>query len=149
MTEAINIRLLPGNDCFGCGHDNPAGLKIEIFRDPENAARLIGVFQARAHMNGFPNITHGGAIYTALDCLASWTPTLLRSATKAAWVLRSSEMRYRLPAHTGMSVSLAAWIVEETTPWKPLVVQAQARNPEGKILSEGRFKMVPSGRVRS
>ncbi len=142
-TKAINTLVLPGNDCFGCGHDNPSGLKISVFRDPENTERLIGTFRTTPQMNGFPNITHGGAIYTALDCLASWTPTLLRPVIKAAWVLRSSEMRYLLPAHTGMQLSLSAWIAEETKPWKPLLVQAEARDAKGKLLTEGRFKMVP------
>jgi len=142
-TAPLNTIVLPGNDCFGCGHDNPGGLKIEVFRDPENGERLIGTFRSAAHMNGFPNITHGGAIYTALDCLASWTPTVLRPAVKAAGVLRSAEMRYRLPLHTGMCVSLAAWITEETKPWKPVVVQAEARDAEGKLLTAGQFKMAP------
>lgn len=70
----LNKSLLPDNHCFGCGHENANGLKIEVSRDPENENRVIVTFQPENHMIGFPGMTHGGVIYTALDCLASWSP---------------------------------------------------------------------------
>ncbi len=141
--KVLNEVLLEDNDCLGCGFLNPHGLHIEITRDPENAQRLIGTFNPKAHMTGFPGITHGGAIYTALDCLASWVPTILFSETKAAWVLRSSQMRYLRPAPPGETMMLSAHIKGPIEPWKAVMVQAEARNKSGLLLSEGRFKMVP------
>ena len=88
---------LAGNVCFGCGQDNPDGLQILISRDPANAERILGEFKAQNHMIGFPGITHGGAIYTALDCMATWSGMVLRG-TKAMWILRSAEIKYHRPA---------------------------------------------------
>ncbi|MEO2054953.1 MAG: PaaI family thioesterase [Nitrospira sp.] len=139
----INKDLLPGNDCFGCGHDNAAGLKIEVFRDPENSNQLLGRFQTSRKTIGFPGITHGGAIYTAMDCLASWVPTILRSEIKAAWVLRSANIKYLRPAREGIQISLSGSIVQEGKKGKPLVVQIRACNAKGDRLAEGQFKVVP------
>jgi hypothetical protein len=47
MTAALNEEPLKGNTCFGCGPDNPDGLRIRIFRDPASASRLIGSYRPR------------------------------------------------------------------------------------------------------
>jgi len=94
MTENLmNMELLslPGNACYGCGQDNSKGLQISVYRNPEIPNRILGEFDPSAHMIGFPGITHGGAIYTALDCMATWSGMVLRR-TKAMWVLRSATM---------------------------------------------------------
>ncbi len=94
-------------------------------------------------MIGFPGITHGGVIYTALDCLASWTPTILRSKMKAAWILHSANIRYLRPAREGMPLFLTASIKQEGKQWEPVVVRTRARDEDGRLLAEGRFKVVP------
>lgn len=141
--EAINRTFLPGNNCFGCGHDNEHGLQIEVFRDENHQEQLLGHFHPKPHMIGFPGITHGGAIYTALDCLASWTPTVLRSEMKAAWILRSVEIKYLRPAHVAQPLTLSAKIPKIKKDWKPLVVETTVHNETGLLLVEGSFKVVP------
>lgn len=141
--EIINKDLLPDNDCFGCGHKNTAGLKIEVFRDPENGDQLLGRFQTSRNTTGFPGITHGGAIYTAMDCMASWVPTILRSEIKAAWVLRSANIKYLRPALAGIRISLFGLIIREGKKGEPVMVQIKARNPKGDLFAEGRFRVVP------
>lgn len=143
--EIINQDILEDNDCFGCGMFNPHGLKIEVTRDPGNPKRLLSCFYPKDHMIGFPGITHGGVIYTALDCLASWTPTILLPETKAAWILQGANIRYLRPAHQGMALQLSARIKKPSAAWCPVTVQAQARDEDGHLLVEGRFKLVPLG----
>ena len=143
MDKVLNRDLLPGNVCFGCGHENPQGLRIEIRQDPEDSKRLVGVFHPTSHMIGFPGITHGGAIYSALDCMAFWTPTLLRSEPKAFWILRSANIRYLRPAHEGKPLSLSACIKQEGDQWDPVVVRTEARDEKGRLLVECNFEVVP------
>ncbi|MFQ5588145.1 MAG: PaaI family thioesterase, partial [Nitrospiria bacterium] len=138
MRQVLNRVLLEDNDCFGCGHLNPRGLKIEVGRDPEHEHRLVGVFHPTEDMTGFPGITHGGAIYTALDCLASWTPTILLSEIKAAWILRSAEIRYLRPAPPARPIMLSARIKGEVQQGKPVVVHAKACGEGEALLAEGR-----------
>jgi len=141
--EVLNRSMLPGNVCFGCGHANPDGLGVEVVRDPGDPERLLGTFQPPEHMIGFPGITHGGAIYTALDCLAAWTPTVLRREVKAIWILRSASMTYRRPARQGRALHLTSRIVSEGRPGQPVEVGAEARDEDGNVLAEGLFKVVP------
>jgi acyl-CoA thioesterase FadM len=141
--EALNIKMLPGNACYGCGHDNPEGLKIEVYRDEERPDRLAGSFHPPRHMVGFPGITHGGGLYTALDCMAAWTPTVLRPDTKAMWILRSATIKYLAPALQGEPLRLYATIEEEGDTWAPMTVRTEVRDGEGKILAEGSFKVIP------
>lgn len=142
--------MLPGNVCYGCGESNPNGLRITVDRDPEDARRIVGTFLPREHMIGFPGITHGGAIYTALDCMATWTGMVLRG-TRAIWILRSASMKYHRPAFQGAPVSLSASIEEEGGEWEAIVVRCEARDAERNLLAEGRFKVIPlpPGKFRS
>lgn len=141
--EIVNRDLLPGNTCFGCGFENPHGLKIEITRDGDRTDRLLGVFHPPPHSVGFPGITHGGTIYTALDCIAAWVPTTLRRQTRAIWILRSAEIKYHKAAFQGEDLKLVATIVEEGGPWDAMRVVAEARDSAGDLVAEGSFKVIP------
>ncbi len=141
--ELINRDFLEGNDCFGCGHVNEHGLKIAVFRDAEDDTRLLGRLDTKTHMTGFPGMIHGGVIYTALDCLSSWVPTILLSEMHAAWVLQSANIKYLRPALGTESIVLSARIETSVPAWQAVSVQAEARNAAGKLLVSGRFKMLP------
>lgn len=141
--EILNREMLDGNDCFGCGHRNPAGLDIAIRRDAENPERLVGDFTPAAHLTGFPGIVHGGILYTALDCMAAWTPLALRPEAKSVWILRSASVTYRRPAAPEAPIRLYAEIESEDRPGRPIQVRAEARDAEGNPLAEGVFKVVP------
>lgn len=141
--EIFNQTLLPDNQCFGCGHSNHQGLKIEIYRDETDPNKLKANFRPADYLIGFPGITHGGAIYTALDCLAAWVSTVLRRETKAIWILRQATMTYHRPALQGQELLLTGFIQEEGNPGEAMVVKTEARNPKGELLAEGTFKVIP------
>jgi acyl-coenzyme A thioesterase PaaI-like protein len=141
MTE--NQLILPDNDCFGCGQENAHGLGITVHRVPKDLNRILGKFTPRDHMIGFPGLTHGGVIYTALDCMASWSGMVLRNS-KALWVLRSATMKYHRPALQGKPLALSATIEGgDDDPWKAIEVKAEARDSKGELLAEGAFKVIP------
>jgi acyl-coenzyme A thioesterase PaaI-like protein len=141
--DSLSHTHLPGNDCFGCGPMNPHGLNITVRLDPENAGRITGEFNPQNHMIGFPGITHGGVIYTALDCMASWSGMVLRK-TKAIWILRSASMKYHRPAFQGRPLALSAVIASQSDdPWQAIEVQTEARDAENNLLAEGGFKSIP------
>ncbi|HHY38605.1 MAG TPA: PaaI family thioesterase [Clostridia bacterium] len=50
--------------CFGCGSDNPWGLKLD-FRD--EGVKYVAEFTPRAEYQGYPGILHGGIVCTLLD----------------------------------------------------------------------------------
>jgi len=138
----MKLISLQGNTCFGCGQENPYGLKISGHRDPQDPNRIIGEFDPSEYMTGFPGITHGGVIYTAFDCMSTWCGMVLRR-TKAMWMLRSAEMKYHRSAVQGKPISLSAAIEKEGGEWDAIEVHAEAHDPEGNLLAEGIFKVIP------
>lgn len=139
----LNRELLPHNTCFGCGHDNPAGLHIEVVRDPESDDRLQARFVPQEALVGFPGITHGGAIFTALDCLSTWVATLLGPNREAGWILRSAQTVFHKPAPIGAPLTLTGTIKEQGGAWDPLTVHTEARDAGGALCVECDFKVVP------
>ena len=143
MDTILNRDLLPHNECFGCGLENPSGLQIEITRDPTSERTLRGRFTPSPGMVGFPGITHGGAIYTALDCLSTWVSTVLGPNRRAGWLLRSATTTYHRPAPTGEPLTLIGSIKQQAGPWEPVVVHTEARRADGELCVEAEFKVVP------
>ena len=133
---------LPSNACFGCGEANSHGLQVSIYQDPDASNRLIGEFIPGPDLIGLPGVTHGGAIYTAMDCMATWSGMVLKR-TKAMWVLRSAATTYHRPAVEGAPISLSASLEGEGDDWEAIEVRVEARNAEDQLLVDGVFKVIP------
>jgi len=143
MDTILNRDLLPRNTCFGCGLDNPSGLRIVVSADPAREGVLRAKFMPLESMTGFPGITHGGVIYTALDCLSTWVATLLGPNRGAGWILRSATTTYRNPAPAGQPLILEGSIKHQAGAWEPVVVRTEARRQDGEVCVEAEFKVVP------
>jgi acyl-coenzyme A thioesterase PaaI-like protein len=136
--KALNEEFLQGNTCFGCGQENPDGLRIKIYKETEN--RLTGTFTPRATMGGFPQIVHGGVQFTALDCMAGWCTFILRAkGQKVVPLTKSATMRYLKPVRLGAQISLVADIVAEGP---PLSIKAAILDASGAPLTEADFEYV-------
>lgn len=143
MEPILNRDLLADNTCFGCGLENPDGLRIEVTGDPGTDRTLRARFTPTGAMCGFPGITHGGAIYTALDCLSTWVATVLGPNRGAAWILRSANAAYHKPALAGQPLALSGWIVDQGGSWDALTVHVEARRADGTLCVDGDFRVVP------
>src|SRR5689334_8935066 len=54
------------NHCFGCGHDNPQGMRLKFSLD-EDTRQAICHFKLSRRFTGPPGHAHGGIIATILD----------------------------------------------------------------------------------
>ena len=141
--RALNERFLGEGQCFGCGPANPGGLKLQVHQDPVDPEQIVGHFLPDESLIGFPGITHGGVVFTALDCMASWAGMMLAGGPKAIWVLRSAQVTYHRPALAGELVNLTARIPQRGEPGGPQLVHNEARNEAGDLLVNGQYKIVP------
>ena len=143
--DVLNRDLLPGNDCFGCGHENPHGLRVEVTDDGADPDGLTGRFVPPSHATGFPGITHGGALFTAMDCLATWVVALRGPQDDRYWLLQSSDLSYRKAAPAGKPLRLAGRLVgrESSEGRERLLVRVEIRDEEGDMVAEGDFHEVP------
>lgn len=56
--------------CFGCGADNPLGLRIKSRME---GGQCVCDFTPDPHHNAFPGVLNGGIIAGVLDCHGIWT----------------------------------------------------------------------------
>jgi len=57
-------------DCFGCGVNNPYGLKMTFFTD---GTALFSDVTVPRHLGGWNNLVHGGVLSTICDEITGWT----------------------------------------------------------------------------
>jgi acyl-coenzyme A thioesterase PaaI-like protein len=72
--------------CFGCGDDNPIGLRLRFAADGEG---VKASFVPAAEHQGFDDVVHGGIISTVLDEAMAWA-----TAHAGIWAV-TGEMRVR------------------------------------------------------
>lgn len=90
------------NHCFGCGLDNPAGLRLRFFIDADQnivcRVRLAGRFA------GPPGHAHGGIIATLLDEAMS----KVNRARGVVAMTRALDVQYLKPVPLGQPLTLTA-----------------------------------------
>ena len=52
--------------CFVCGIQNPVGLHLSIYNDPDNHC-IYSIVEVPEHFQGYPGVVHGGIVATMLD----------------------------------------------------------------------------------
>jgi uncharacterized protein (TIGR00369 family) len=66
LTETITLVPNPKNKCFGCGGDNPGGMKLTFEQDNVNR-KIVGRFVLGDRYQGGAGFGHGGIIAVLLD----------------------------------------------------------------------------------
>lgn len=95
-------------NCFVCGSENPSGLHIPFSRLPDGRSRAEYV--ARPDHVGWPEIIHGGLLFTLMDEAVAWAVMYagLHGVTGKA------EARFRAPAKVGMQLVVTGAIKESS-----------------------------------
>jgi uncharacterized protein (TIGR00369 family) len=66
LSHAITLAPNPKNKCFGCGGDNPGGMKLTFEQDNVNR-KIVGRFVLGERYQGGGGNGHGGIIAVLLD----------------------------------------------------------------------------------
>ena len=119
--------------CFGCGKNNPIGLKLEFDLDEKNQT-VEGKFTARPEYAGYTGIVHGGIVTTMLD----------EAMVKLLWdmgisaVTAALEVRMVKPVPVGRELTIRARVDSE----KGRVIQtsAEVEDENGNVLARGKAK---------
>jgi uncharacterized protein (TIGR00369 family) len=101
LAQTIDERA---NHCFGCGEENPQGLKLKFVvdaSDPEAITATARVTLTRMH-EGPPGHIHGGIIATLLDEAMS----KLNRPLNLLAMTRSLSVEYLRPSPLGVSLVL-------------------------------------------
>lgn len=109
---------MSGNHCFGCGPQNPLGLRLESFWDGEES---VATFYPRPeHSAGPSHLMNGGISATLIDCHSICTATAfayraekraIGSAPEIWCVTGSLDLEYLAPVAIDQPVGLRARLV--------------------------------------
>jgi acyl-coenzyme A thioesterase PaaI-like protein len=127
--------------CFGCGPDNPLGLRLDGFERDGDTVRAE--FVPRSEYRGFSDILHGGIIATALDEILAWTAILVENTMVVTGKL---ELRYRKPAPADATYLLEGTLLESQG--RRLVIGGTCRVGE-TLIAEATGLFIAAGVVAS
>lgn len=113
--EPIQDLLDHENPCFGCGPDNPEGLQIKSYPDPDGDG-LVAAFTSSPHHSGSGGVLGGGIQATLVDCHGVWT-AVYHAALEGRdpvphYVTAELHMEYRAPAPLAAPVELTSTVAE-------------------------------------
>jgi uncharacterized protein (TIGR00369 family) len=130
---------LEGDDfCFGCGADNPIGLRLRFMVDADRRV-AEALFTPRQEHQGYAGITHGGLIATLLD----------EAMLKLCWELGIPAVTARLeteikkPAPIGGELLVRGRLVEERS--RLIKAEAEILDAAGEVVATGRSTAVVKG----
>lgn len=123
-------------NCFGCGEDNPCGLKIKMWRDGD---RVKGSVAFGASHEGAPGLAHGGAVAAAFDDALGFVLYIVETPAVTARL----EVDYRKPVLLHRPYQLEAWV--EKREGRKLFLRIEARDADSQLVAEGKglFLQVP------
>ena len=113
--KSLQDTFAPNSICFGCGPNNPKGLRIKSF--PAEDGSCVAEFSPESHHEAFPGMLNGGIMGALLDCHSNWTAaTALMKASGAAvpacTVTADFHVKLRAPTPSGQIVKLKARVLE-------------------------------------
>lgn len=132
MDEATTGRQTPlahgvQNDCFGCGEENAAGLRLRFFVNEEE--RVLCHAHLPARFQGPPGHAHGGVIATLLD-------EAMSKANRRRGIIamtRHMAIDYRRPVPLESDLVLEGWSESDTG--RKHRCSAEVRGADGTILA--------------
>ena len=115
-------------NCFGCGQDNPIGLRLNLWLEGD---RLRASFTPQEVHQGWPGTVHGGIItallYEIMENLMYKQGTIT--------MMRGMEAKLRSPASVGKKLLAESWLEERSG--RELSVHSELTDEDGKLISQG------------
>ena len=128
-----NMKKQPSSRmCFLCGRQNPVGLKLDFYEDPE-AEQVRVEFTVPDEYRGYPGVVHGGIVAAVLDETAGRAVMLGGSDEDLMATLRLT-VRYRQPTPIETPLTAVGWV--ERMSGMGARVAGEIRLPDGIVTAE-------------
>lgn len=123
MPQEINKNEL----CFGCGRENPIGLKLNVQGDEE---RTWADFIPNEFHSSYKGIVHGGILCLLMDELMCYLPHFRGQRALTGKMV----IRFRRPAHPGEPLKISASVLRQ----RGKLVEAKGiiTNSQNEIIAE-------------
>ncbi len=126
----LNTDLYEGF-CFGCGQNNPIGMKLHFVKDGET---IRAEFTPDKMHQGWPGLLHGGILGTLLDEAMS----NIAYATGNTCLTASIEIRLRQPVKVEETLIVTAWITRQRK--KLIETAGKVALKDGTVIAESTAK---------
>ncbi|MCW5873337.1 MAG: hypothetical protein KIS88_01690 [Anaerolineales bacterium] len=133
------LQKLPNSkNCFACGMENPIGLKLEFYADPDVENGVVGAYTVPQVYEGYPGIVHGGVISTIMDEAVSRV-FMLKDHNRFMYTARLTT-KFRKHVPVGQPLRITGVAVKD----RGRVAEARAAiyAASGELLAEGEALMV-------
>ena len=118
-------------NCFGCGADNPIGLRLKYRREGD---AVVTEFTPGDEHEGWPDIVHGGIITTLLyEVMENFA---YQNGTIA--MMRGMSTNFRKPAKIGDRITATARLEESAD----REMSVTATLTQDKLIAEGSAKLI-------
>lgn len=123
-------RLKNTSRCFGCGADNPLGLRVPFTRMGENGSQAS--YTAREEHAGWEGILHGGVTFSLMDEGLGWCLYFQEISAVTAKV----ETRFVKPIAVGTAVRIKAWTVKQNRRLVEARAEIRVDDEQAELLAE-------------
>jgi len=137
MSPGEKIEQQMTTRCFGCGPDNPIGLRLRFYPEGES---VVCDFNLSDSYAGYPGFMHGGVIFSVLDEAMGWAVYYLCSGILA--ITAKAGVRFLRPVPTGEDLRVTAEVVSRTK--KLVTAKAAICRSNGARLADSTATMVVS-----
>ncbi len=117
--------------CFGCGRDNPAGMKLRFTR--EDSKTVSTRFTPPKDWTGWANMLHGGFHAVLLDEVMAWAAWVC--ADEPNFVTADMSIKYLRPAYVEQEIIGYGEVIEEKG--RDILVRGWLMDTDGNRVSEG------------
>ncbi len=117
--------------CFGCGQNNPIGLKLRFTKDGDT---IHTEYTPHKMFQGWPGLLHGGI----LACLLDEVMSNVAYATGNTCVTASMEIRQRQPVKVEVPLVITAWITRHRK--KLIETAGKVTLKDGTLIAESTAK---------
>jgi len=135
MAKILKLETQAANKCFGCGGDNPAGMRL-VFDLDFDAQRSRGRFVLGANYAGGAGFAHGGIIAVVLDEAMG----KLSKLTDEKAVTGELSVEYRKPVPVDKEIVVEGWQVQAVG--RNRFRAAEIRDAAGNLLARGKSRFV-------
>jgi uncharacterized protein (TIGR00369 family) len=97
--------------CFICGLQNPVGLHMAIYNDPDNNCIYSNITIPDQYQS-YPGVVHGGIVATMLDEI-SGRAIIMDGNDENLMVTMKLEVKYRLPTPTNTPLKVIGRVVSQ------------------------------------
>jgi uncharacterized protein (TIGR00369 family) len=119
------------NLCFGCGKDNPEGMRLKFHHD-KDSDRFVAHFRLARRFTGPPRHAHGGVIAAILD-------EAMSKPSKPQGIMAPTielTVTYLRPVPLGQKLTAIGWEIRKKG--RQHLRAAEIRNEAGELLSAGK-----------